>query len=138
MRVTLKMLVMFPREPRPANAWSPPTCWSAWSLLRMDVIIVARPTTMPARSGARKVMLDLMSETTSARRSLRRWLILSMFLRYSEIDMSDCAAICSPFFADSMRMRIDVAMSAEGNEMIAPTFLSNTAFSIDMPSCWMF
>jgi len=38
--------------------------WRFVSLPRMTVIIVARPTTIPDRRGARKVMFDLISDTT--------------------------------------------------------------------------
>ena len=50
------------------------------SLLRIEVIIEASPTTMPASRGARKVMLERMSETISARRSRRRSLMRWIFL----------------------------------------------------------
>src|SRR3989344_881120 len=93
---------------------APREVWKDWSLFRMVVIMTARPTTTPARRGARNVMFDFMSEIISARRSFSLWFILSMFFMYSEMDMSERAATWRPFFTDSTRILMEVAINCEG------------------------
>ena len=51
----------------------------AFNLFNIRAIIDERPTTIPAKSGARKTMLERISETTSANISFRRAFIFLIF-----------------------------------------------------------
>ncbi len=54
------------------------------------------------------------------------------------MDINERAATWRPFFADSERMRMLVAISPEGKKIRAPRCGWKRASSTDMPCCWMF
>jgi len=64
----------FPTEPNPATVVSPPEVMSlrVFNLFRIMAIIEDKPTIIPESIGARKVILERMSETTSANKSFKR------------------------------------------------------------------
>src|SRR3989344_5954874 len=134
------MEVMEFSEPNPPmlSVDAPAFICISWSLFKIEVIIDDNPTIIPAKSGARKVMFDFISETISASKSCSLSFILSIFFTYSDIDINERAATCNPFYADSRSILIEVAIKDEGNNVSAPLFLSNIADSKDIPDCWKF
>ncbi len=80
MAVTSNSCKRVPAFSKPGT-FSPVSELNKVSLLRIEVIMEARPTTMPARSGARNVILERMSETISASKSLNlssmRWMFFT-------------------------------------------------------------